>query len=361
MKLIHCADWHLDSALETHLSEKQAADRRRELLLLFGKMIDFAEKEHVRAVLIAGDLFDAEPILSTTTNYVLGCMRAHPEIEFFYLHGNHDPHAFDSCEIPENLHVFAQEGETYVLDEVAISGMEHLNVQMLKKDPRLAHPEVQYHVMLLHGMLSDGGAGEDLLPRALLREQNVDYYALGHLHTFQQEQWTNGIACYSGCPVGRGFDECGEKGIVLLDTDSGRLQARFVPLSGRRLWSIKVDISECQSAWEIQTLLEKRLQSFSSEDLVRVTLVGEFPETCEKTPQLWQMHFADQFAFFELRDQSQPALCLAEESTAPTLRGAFVRAVQTSGLSETEQKQVLLLGLQALRGTLPEESSEGME
>ena len=55
MKLIHCADIHLDSALATSLTRQEARRRNDELLETFIKMMDYAQREKVRAVLVAGD------------------------------------------------------------------------------------------------------------------------------------------------------------------------------------------------------------------------------------------------------------------------------------------------------------------
>ena len=58
MKLIHCADLHLDSRMEANLTKEQARERRQELLGTFTRMVAYAAKEGVRAILIAGYLFD---------------------------------------------------------------------------------------------------------------------------------------------------------------------------------------------------------------------------------------------------------------------------------------------------------------
>lgn len=58
MKLIHCADLHLDSSMTTHLTKEKAKERKAELLASFNRMMEYADRENVSAVLIAGDLFD---------------------------------------------------------------------------------------------------------------------------------------------------------------------------------------------------------------------------------------------------------------------------------------------------------------
>ena len=58
MKIIHCADLHLDSKMTANLSKDQARERKREILRTFTRMVEYASKNDVRVILIAGDLFD---------------------------------------------------------------------------------------------------------------------------------------------------------------------------------------------------------------------------------------------------------------------------------------------------------------
>ena len=51
MKWIHCADLHLGSRVETNLTAEKARERKAQLLQTFGRMIDFAAENEVRAVL----------------------------------------------------------------------------------------------------------------------------------------------------------------------------------------------------------------------------------------------------------------------------------------------------------------------
>ena len=108
MKIIHCADLHLDSKLTSNLSKEQARERKNEILRTFTRMVDYAENNEVRAILIAGDLFDTRTISATARNLVRDTIIAHPAIDFFYLKGNHERDGFVSKleEIPENLKLF---------------------------------------------------------------------------------------------------------------------------------------------------------------------------------------------------------------------------------------------------------------
>ena len=90
MKIIHCADLHLDSKLESNLTADKAKMRRDELLDTFERLVEFGEQQGVSAVMIAGDMFDKNHIRKLAKNRALEIIESHPYITFLYLKGNHD-------------------------------------------------------------------------------------------------------------------------------------------------------------------------------------------------------------------------------------------------------------------------------
>jgi DNA repair exonuclease SbcCD nuclease subunit len=113
MKIIHCADLHLDSKMTANLSKEQAKERKMEILRTFSKMVEYAVKNAVSVIIIAGDLFDTRNVSATVRNYVRDVIVNHPKIDFLYLRGNHDNDNFLSKleQIPENLCLFNDKGE----------------------------------------------------------------------------------------------------------------------------------------------------------------------------------------------------------------------------------------------------------
>ena len=85
MKIIHCGDLHLDSKMTSNLSKEQARERKMEILRTFTRMVDYAKKNGVRAIMIAGDLFDTHNISATARNLVKDTIAQTPEIDFYYL------------------------------------------------------------------------------------------------------------------------------------------------------------------------------------------------------------------------------------------------------------------------------------
>ena len=78
MKLIHCADIHLDSPMETHMTTEQASMRNTEIIHSFIRMTEYAKQNEVRVVIIAGDLFDGERIRTRTLVEILDAILSTP-------------------------------------------------------------------------------------------------------------------------------------------------------------------------------------------------------------------------------------------------------------------------------------------
>ena len=219
MRLIHCADLHLDSKMETNLSHRQARERGSEICAAFARMVDWAGENGVRGILLAGDLFDTQRVQKKTADFVLDTMAQAEGLEFFYLRGNHDDgrDPFAGRLLPENLHCFGKVWSGYRLEDVTITGLEldRENWQTCWEALKLEPADT--NIVMLHGQVATQ-PGEELIPLPLLRGRHIDYLALGHIHSFRRETLDDrGQWCYSGCLEGRGFDECGPRGFVVLD------------------------------------------------------------------------------------------------------------------------------------------------
>jgi len=175
MKIIHCADLHLDSKLHTHLDRVRAKRRRDELLQNFARLADYAAENAVEAVLIAGDLFDRDTVSALARGTVLSVVRAHPGIRFYYLRGNHDT---GDClrsrqtgdrqpEMPENLFLFTGRWTTYAEGRnrdsgqgaVTISGIELPGGSAASPYASLRLDPDRFNIVLLHGQTTGGGTG----------------------------------------------------------------------------------------------------------------------------------------------------------------------------------------------------------
>ncbi|MBQ8310201.1 MAG: DNA repair exonuclease [Clostridia bacterium] len=349
MKLIHCADLHLDSPMESNLSPETARERKSELRAALARLIRFADDNGVEAILIAGDLFDSNHITKSTEKYVLELITAHPDIRFFYLAGNHDRGSvLKTAEPrPQNLFLFGDGWTSYDMGDVTITGSERPDGDTLTLSPDLIN------IVVLHGQETRGNGAqkEDIIRLGKLKNKHIDYVALGHIHEYRCAKIDERcVACYAGCPEGRGFDECGTKGLVLLTTDGKKLTHRFIPHATRELHAVSCDISDVTS----QLLLEERVikitEHIPSKDMVKLVLCGTASANTVFDFVRLRGILAERFYFAKLKDESRLQIRPEDYRNDISLKGEFVRRVMASDLKDDEKERVIACGLRALSG-----------
>lgn len=352
MKIIHCSDIHLDSALGYNFSAAQAKARNAEICETFSRMVRFAVQEHVRAVLIAGDLFDGSYATAQTSDFVLAQIRSAADVTFFYLRGNHDEsrNAFAGQALPENLKTFDNQWKKYRCGDVVISAIEPEGTGWFEMYDQLKLDKAETNIVMLHGQVS-AQPGPELIALPKLRNKNIDYLALGHLHGYQKGQLDfDGEYCYSGCLEGRGFDECGEKGFVLLETVGERLHSRFVPFAARKLHELYVDITDAETVTQILSRMEQAASGINPDDFVKFTLRGSYTLQTQKDPVFLQKMLASRFCFVKIKDETRLKIQRESYEFDASLKGEFIRLVLASDRSEGEKERIISCGIHALRG-----------
>lgn len=353
MKFIHCADLHLDSKLESNIGKEKAKERRNEILLTFERIVRLAKEEGVTAVLIAGDLFDTKNIAAKARNLVWDLISSHPEMDFLYLRGNHDwkTNFTEGREYPANFKTFDTDWVEYQYGEVSVFGKETMeddtNYASLITEPG------RVNIVMLHGQEVRSNVKDDagLITLPALRNRNIDYLALGHIHTYKKEMLDGrGVYCYSGCPEGRGFDECGEKGVVVLDIEDGKVNSRFVPMAFRTLHEVKVDITGQESATDILRVVHEAVEKIPSKDMVKIILTGYYTVDTEKDFIYFEQAMEGRFYFLKWKDMSRLSIDYKEYENMVSLKGEFVRTVMNGKETEEEKEQMILLGIRALSG-----------
>ncbi len=341
MKIIHCADIHLGSKMEGF--PKSVADvRKSEVRATFSRMVEFAKQEGVEVILLVGDVFDRDKPYKKDVDFFYDVVRSNPQIDFLYLRGNHD----EEGAVPalENLKAFSSVWTAYEYGGVTIGGIE------LKKENRrsyystLALDKEKTNIVLLHGQLGDE------INLGKLRDKNIDYLALGHVHAFSQGELDGrGRYAYSGCLEGRGFDETGVKGFVLLETDRG-LSARFIPFSSRQIYKEIVDVSGLCEGHAMAKRVKAQI-ALGKEDIYRVELTGEVSAETEEFAGDVQTYLSPLCAFLSVKDCTVKKIDYAAYEKDNSLRGEFVRAVRASEeYLEAEKAEIIAYGLKALAG-----------
>ncbi len=348
MKIIHCADIHLGSKMDSRLPEDKALQRRREVLSAFGRMLDFAKREGVCAILISGDLFDSDRPFKRDKEFFFGAVAKHPDINFYYLKGNHDIKESYNQDSLENLKCFSDEWRSYDLGDITISGIEITAGNSTSLYTSLSLNPARKNIVMLHGMTSTA-MGKDLINTRSLRGNGIDYLALGHIHTAGISPLDErGILAYSGCLEGRGFDECGEKGFLLIDTEKS-FKPVFIKNSVRVIFETDIDISSAENAYEAFEIAKASL-TVSKESLVRINLCGTVSFSDDHLAQTVESYLADYFYFVSVKNKTriQPNISAAKDEIS--IKGEFLRLVLSSELSDNDKNEIISLGLSALGG-----------
>lgn len=365
MRIIHCADLHLDSKMTANFPPEKASERKAELLRTFQQMLSYAVENEVEAILIAGDLFDKKRVSAGARNVVKAAIEMHPQITFYYLTGNHDADSLFATmeEIPDNLKMFGDTWTSYTANRrgagnIVITGMELNSDNAAGMYHSLVLDQDVYNIVMLHGQ--DGEyKSKDRAEQISIKEfrhKGIDYLALGHIHTFREEAIdARGIYCYPGCLEGRGFDECGEHGFVLLDIDekTKKCQRYFVPSEGRGIYMVEVDITGCVNTPQISRRISETLQNtgYSKDCLVKIVLCGNVDVECEKNLDILTAQFADNYYFLKIKDESKLQVDYQAFALEASLKGEFVRTVMAAAdISEEEKAEIVRYGIRALAG-----------
>lgn len=352
MKIIHCADLHLDSRMETHFTTEQAKSRRMEMLATFEDMVDYGLEHQVEIILIAGDLFDSnQENSSLIKKQVLELIRHTNEIDFIYLAGNHDGDGFvlEQEEIPDNLKLFSsKEWMTYSYGSIRISG---LNPSEASVD-NLMWEEENFNIVMLHGQIREYGSksfSDDILLQDYAG-QAIDYLALGHIHEYTKGRLDErGIYCYPGCLEGRGFDECGEKGFVLLEIQGSKFKMDFVPFSRRVFHRIEVDIKK-GTGEETYYKVMNEVDQIPATDMIYVILSGERMMEDEWDVSYIHQRLKDRFFLVKLEDKTRGILSTKHLEEDLSIKGEYIRIVNQLDLTDQERDEVIQMGLLALQG-----------
>ena len=363
MRLIHCADLHLDSAMTTHLSPDKTKERKNELVGTYLRMIDYAKENGVDAILIAGDMFDKKAVSKTTCETVYGSIVNNNEIDFYYLKGNHDSAFFvpSDREVPANLKLFGEEWTTYDLFDdgdrkITLTGLELNAYNSNHIYSTLSLEAKNFNIVTLHGQLMANQAKNDAEVISLkdLHNKNINYLALGHIHKYQEGKLPPaGRYCYPGCLEGRGFDEYGEHGFVLLDIDEESFEVThtFKPFAKRMIEQIEVDVSGCMTTSDMMNVVETKVLGNHRDNLAKIVLVGEVDVDCEKNIDLILERFKDRFYHLRVGDETKMKIDYQQFKNDTSLRGELVRLLEKDdSLSTKDKTAIIRCGLQVLNG-----------
>ena len=340
LRILHSADWHLDSPFSSLPSQAREGLRQaqRKLPGLVGQLL---RQEQCDLALLAGDLFDGAPSRETVEGLKRELSRW--DVPVCIAPGNHDfcdpssPWLTESW--PENVHIFT--GGMAYIDFPALSlrvygaGYRSMDCPPLLTGFR-AGGDARWCVGVLHGDPMNLSSPYCPVTAAQVRESGLDYLALGHIHTGGSFRAGDTLCAWPGCPMGRGWDETGDKGvlIVTLGQTPSALPA-VLPLP--KFHGLRVRVNR-----DAPAALEAVLPPAESPDLFRVTLEGS------GTTDLGALKARySHLGYLELRDEREEERDPFDLSDQDSLRGVFFRLLeeQLEG-ADPEQAEIIRLAAQ---------------
>lgn len=359
MKILHCADLHLDSKMTSNLEKDKAKERKNELLLTYKRMIDYANKEGIKDIIIAGDLFDTKNVSKTALYTVRDSILNNSQINFYYLKGNHDAISFvDELEeeIP-NLFLFGDVWTSYeVSDVIGITGVELSENNKDSIYNTLVLDNNKINIVVLHGQESEYNMKDkaEIISLKNLRNRGIDYLALGHVHEPIIEKLdARGTYAYAGCLEGRGFDECGDRGFIVIDIDEDKksVEAEFISFAYRHIYTVEVDVTGANTTEDVSKIIKAKLNDeyYDEKDLMKFVLVGEVDFESEISTNLLVKEFDDNFYFLKIYDETKMKVDYERFALDESLKGEFVRLVMSKEeLSADEKAVIVRYGIKAL-------------
>ncbi len=362
IKLLHCADLHLDSPFSgLSLSESETA--REEQRELFRTLICAAKNRRVDLLLIAGDLFDSGFTSPATVRFVTDMFTSLP-CPVVIAPGNHDPYRENglySADFPQNVYIFKSEKlSSFYFDKLNVAVHGYAFTSQRYEEAPLGR-EISLDPTKINLLCAHTELGVPLSPYApittrQLTDSGFDYAALGHIHKADEiRTYGKTLTAYSGCLQGRSFDELGFGGAVIVEIDGSRITAERLPIAKRRYMQETLDVTGASSDADVVSVLRSRISiaGYKSETALRVTLTGLVSP--DYTPSL----AADASSFglyaLELMDKTSPLPNHEDLRKDMTVKGEYYRLLIEKIQNGTEQERqeataALRIGLRALNG-----------
>ena len=316
LRILHSADWHLDSPFGGFSPEQRDFLRRKQREIP-GKVAELARRENCDLVLLAGDLFDGKPSRETV-NLVKQALE-NCGVPVFLSPGNHDfcgpgsPWLEETW--PENVHIFTGGMESVSLPELNCriwgAGYQSMDCPPLLEDFQADGPEA-HQIGLFHADPTATNSPCCPITSGQIRRSGLTYLALGHIHKAGYLRAGDTLCAWPGCPMGRGWDEIGDKGLCLVILEE---KARIQP--------ILLDLPCFYRLEGESSEIEAQLPAVENEHFYQITLLGDQSSDITRLKKK-----AARFPNLVLTDKREAPLDPWADCGEDSLRGIYFRRLR---------------------------------
>lgn len=370
IKILHCADLHLDSpAYARDIIRADAG--RNDVRAALTSLIMYIKSNSVDFLLISGDLFDGAFVSRETVALLCHEFASIPDCRVIIAPGNHDPYTFASyyrmAELPENVFVFDSEEVKYFDfpdKNTTVYGWAFTSDALETcpiNDEFSVMSQSRINLLVAHGELDAAESKYCPISSKVLAKCGFDYIALGHRHAYDGvKECGEGYIAYSGCLEGRGFDELGVKGAIAAAIDKNstpKMASKFIRFGKRRYEIASCDVTGALTNADMLDKIAQLIRDghYGDDTVLRVQLVGEVDAECKPSVSFLEGQFPT-VCSIEIIDATKPPKKGDSLKDDPTLRGEFYRSLEFMLTSDDESERelasmALKYGLAALSGS----------
>lgn len=284
VKLLHTADWQIGKLFGQFEADEAAllADARFQVV---ERLATLATVQGVDALLVAGDVFDAQGVADKTIHRLFNAMAGYAG-PWVLMPGNHDAALAESVwtraarlkALPANAHVCLR-AEPLLMESIGVALLpapltqRNTHVDLTEWFADADTPAGMLRIGLAHGsvagILADGIDSSNPIAAGRAAQAALDYLALGDWHgTRQVDERT----WYSGTPETDRFraNASGQALIVELPAP-GTLPVVTPVVTGRYRWHS--ESADLHVPSDVDQVLQ-RLAAFGAADVVNLSLTG---------------------------------------------------------------------------------------
>ena len=284
IKLLHTADWQIGKQFGQFEADEAAllADAR---FTVVERLASLATAQGIHAILVAGDVFDAQGVADKTIHRLFNCLSAFKG-PWVLIPGNHDAALAESVwtravrlnAVPPNAHLCLTP-EPLVLPSLGLALLpapltqRHTHSDLTDWFASATVSADLFRVGLAHGsvqgILADGIDSSNPIAAGRAEHSGLDYLALGDWHGTKQ---VDARTWYSGTPETDRFkaNDSGQALVVMLP-ERGALPVVTAVATGQYRW--QQDEVDLQVPSDVEALLH-RLASLTVNDVLDMRLSG---------------------------------------------------------------------------------------
>ena len=284
IKLLHTADWQIGKQFGQFEADDAAllADAR---FTVVERLASLATAQGIHAILVAGDVFDAQGVNDKTVHRLFNCLAAFKGA-WVLIPGNHDAALAESVwtravrlkAVPPNAHLCLTP-EPLVLESLGLVLLpapltqRHTHSDLTEWFASATVPADLFRVGLAHGsvqgILAEGIDSSNPIAAGRAEQSGLDYLALGDWHGTKQ---VDARTWYSGTPETDRFkaNDSGQALVVVLP-ERGALPVVTTVATGQYRW--QQDEVDLQVPSDVEALLH-RLAGLTVNDVLDMRLSG---------------------------------------------------------------------------------------